>query len=281
MNHRWLALVIVTSLLIATAPTASAAAGPATSPNDLITRTYAIRDLLWVMSAPNYSNVRFPAAATAAASPATQPDFAANAARFTRMLRDALPAQIDGSAIVMTNDGVNLTVTTPAATQVVVADAFEKLRSDMLVQVSDEASIYSLPPATFQRLSFSIPKINRFDDATGILAMPLSEEQVDELQMKVMGDRQASRLSPPRLTLFNHQKALILVQTEQAYVSGYTFATRWPDDVQACRRDVPAGWLLVVGSSDRSSRSPIEHASGAPGRVPPGPAGSRHIRWPG
>jgi hypothetical protein len=219
MKHRWLAMGIVTALLLATAPPASAAAGPTTSPNDLVTRTYAIRDLLWVMSAPNYSN------APGAASPATQPDFAANAARFTRTLRDALPAQVDASAIVMSNNGVNLTVTAPAPAQASVADAFEKLRSDMLVQVSVEASIYSLPPATFQRLSLPIPNISRFDEATGVQALPLSEEQVDQLQLFVMGDQHASRLTPPRLTLFNHQKALIMVQTEQAYLSGYTSAT--------------------------------------------------------
>src|SRR5947209_4664191 len=116
MNHRCLALSIVTSLLIATAPLASAAAGSTSRslPNDLVTRTYAIRDLLWVMSAPNYSN------APGAASPTTQPDFAANAARFTRMLRDALPAQIDSSAIVTTNDTVDLTVTAPSVTQTAV-----------------------------------------------------------------------------------------------------------------------------------------------------------------
>ena len=128
----------------------------------------------------------------------------------TTVRRSVTPDAWDhhGTAIVV--DGTSVHVTAPPQVQA----RIERLIADGSVEVTVETRLLTLRPSQLRAAGLDLP------DA-GVVE-PVPADRVAALIRTVAGDAAAKSLTPPRLTLFNGQRADLIVQTEQAYVSGLT-----------------------------------------------------------
>ena len=107
-------------------------------------------------------------------------------------------------------DGRLAVVTAPPDTQA----AIERMIAEKSVQVSIETRVLTLRPSQVRAAGLAVPDV-------GVVG-PIPATGVDALIRAQEADPTARQLTAPRLTLFNGQKAVLWVETQQAYVSSLT-----------------------------------------------------------
>jgi hypothetical protein len=147
-------------------------------------------------------------------------DPAANWPQLTQMIIGALPANVPAGKLKLSHDERRtLTVTAPPVAQAAVGAAIERLSADRLSMANVQGEIYCLSPAAVRQLHSTVPMINGTDDRAA--AKIVSEDQLSDLLAAAVADKQTTRLTMPRLTLFNHQRGDLLISDERTYVADY------------------------------------------------------------
>ena len=165
-------------------------------------------------------------------------------------------------------EGKALIVTADDAAHALAARLLEKLRDGRRTRVSVEARHIAYggglgaieDPAARELLTLAA--------APDRPAVPLTEEQVDALLRAVQGARKTAVINAPRVTLFNHQRAYMLVANSRAYVAGHDEARAINGRLsfQPRLETVSAGLVLdaraAVGADGRSVALDVryEHA---------------------
>jgi beta-lactamase regulating signal transducer with metallopeptidase domain len=196
------------------------------APGIPVSRKYEVQDVVFAMDLPDYGNA--PALSIAPSNekpPTTLPgDPVKQASKLVEIIRKAVPddpftSSIDAPSL----NKIDITFTARPSTQAKIEAILGQIRADKLVQISMSIRIFTFDPEDAQELSFALP-----GDGPDAPRSPvfISEAQLNEIRGMVQHKRSSTEFTAPRLTLFNHQKVYIVVNTDQSYVADYTTTTR-------------------------------------------------------
>ena len=171
-----------------------------------VTRTY---DRFWP---PDYSGtpIEVTTGSPTTLQSTTRPLPPGESVRVAMIRQSITPAAWGHHGVDVHDDGKFVVVTAPPETQAQV----ERLIAEKMIQVSVETRVLELRPSQVRAAGLDVP-------AVGVVG-PLADDGVSRLVRAVELDAKSTSLTSPRLTLFNGQRALIVVETQQAYVSSLT-----------------------------------------------------------
>jgi beta-lactamase regulating signal transducer with metallopeptidase domain len=205
-------------------------AQPATNTalDTLVSRRYEVQDLVFAMGIHDDGNLPEVAGSTSPEKKELPADPIYRASKLIAMIRQAVPDEAWTSTIDADHfKTVGITITALPSTQTEIEEFIDRMRADTTVQVSVETRLLFLDPNKVRKLSFTLPNQGHGEAPKPVF---VSDAQVNELIRWVQAE-QSSSITAPRLTLFNHQKANILVSTVQAYVADVITSTNSKGEV--------------------------------------------------
>lgn len=128
------------------------------------------------------------------------------------------PGTWDRDDVINFAEGHRLLIVTSDAKHALVREFFEQIRAAQHVQVSVEGRFVTIGDGSSRQLDEALTR------ATGAAEGPvfLNDAQVNSLLRAAQASPKATIVTAPRITLYNGQRAYVLVATQQAYVSDLT-----------------------------------------------------------
>jgi type II secretory pathway component GspD/PulD (secretin) len=222
---------------------------------NVITRVYDIRDL--IVEIPDFTAV------PAAPLPQTRPDPAKQRADRIKEVMDLIQETVaadswreaGGTVGAMRQIQGQLIVTQTPENQQQIATLLAQLREPRGVQVMVEARFVMLDPATLdESLRQKLMPSFQSKDKPGVAF--LTDEDVKAVLGASQRQEQSTIITAPRLTLFNGQRAYVMVGTDRAYVSGFAATkkddgkTKWEPETSIAH----AGVMLDVTATCSADR---------------------------
>ena len=211
-----LTVIGCTTLTSARHPTTETARSDTASSNDLVTRVYDVRDLL--VDIPSFNNA--PDFNIPSTQPSHLPSISSTNKPTQQDLMNQLIRQIQSDVdpsswqaiglgtIHEAGDHAKLVVTQTQPNQLLVWQLLQKMRAQRGVQISVQ-SRFIQDKGQFADMVKSIG---------GTWNTCITDQQRDQLMQGVQNNPYSSTITAPRVTLFNGQRAYVLIATDQAYV---------------------------------------------------------------
>jgi beta-lactamase regulating signal transducer with metallopeptidase domain len=220
-----------------------------------LTRVYDIRDL--IVEIPDFST------GPTFSLPQTRPDPAKQRADHIQEVTDLIKETVDpdswrengGTVGAMREIQGQLIVTQTPQIHQQIAALLTQLREPRGVQVMVESRFVTLDPATLdESLRQKLMPSFQSKDKPGVAF--LTDEDVQAVLGATKQQEQSTIITAPRLTLFNGQRAYVMVGTDRAYVSGFTATkqgdgkTKWEPETSIAH----AGVTLDVSATCSADR---------------------------
>lgn len=183
-----------------------------------VTRAYDVRDLL--ITIPDFTDApdfRVAPSTRPAVAPTTKP--APTRQQVANDLLESLGSFVQGVPNAKVSEsGGQMTVIAPADRQDRIARALEATRRLRGSQINVEARVLTIPRTAVPKLDPAIRDlldVAQLQDRQGV---PLDPKEVDALLRAMQSSAESKVLTAPRVTLFQGQRAYVLVATQKAYV---------------------------------------------------------------
>lgn len=216
--------LVAAAAVLAVGPWSSAAAAAAAA--EPVQRNYDVADLLTPV--PDFADPPTlvpagpdprPVAVDAKPIEAATPD--SRARELATWLSSALKNGDAPAPAAVAVEGKALVVTADEAAQALATSLIERLRAEGRTQVSIEARHLTVDGGLAAIEDPSARELIALATSPDRPAVPLTEVQVNLLLRAAGAVEKTVVISAPRMTLFNHQRAFVLVATHRAYVAGH------------------------------------------------------------
>jgi hypothetical protein len=221
---------------------------------DTVTRVFDIRDI--IIEVPDYTAEK--------SAPQTQPaDPAKLRAKNIELVTDLIKETVDpdswrengGSVGALRELQGQLIITQTQENQRQIAVLLDQLRETHAVQITVESRFVTLDPAAVdESLRQKLVSTFQGKDKPGVTF--LTDEDVEAVLRASQQQKESTSVTAPRITLFNGQRAYVMVSTQRAYVSGYTATkqadgkAKWEPEVSVASAGVTLD-VMAVCSQDR------------------------------